>query len=136
MYNPRQHQSCSALLRHSSVVSQWGTFWEVDPPLLDSILLPTCCHQQRKAEQALRVPQAPISDIKPAPMSLHLCCCQEAWAKSARPLGSHFHYRSCYRLLPGPAPSHQVSATEQLGCWCSDLLAQPRCSTTWEERKA
>lgn len=49
--------------------------------------------------------------------------------------GSHLHHSSCWRLLPGPAPSHQVSATEQSGCWCSGPLAQPRCSTTWEGRK-
>jgi len=122
-------------LRHSSVVSQWGTFWEVVPPLLDSSLLPTCCDQPSKAEWAPHVPQPPISDAQPAPMSLHPRCCQEAWAKTAGPPGRHFYYSSCYRLLPGPAPSHQASATEQLGCWRSDPLAQPRCSTTWEGGK-
>lgn len=40
-----------------------------------------------------------------------------------------------FMLLPGPAPSHQASATALLGCWGSALLARPRCSTTWQEGK-
>lgn len=38
-------------------------------------------------------------------------------------------------LLPGPAPSHQASATALSGCWGSALPARPQCSTTWQEGK-
>ena len=63
-------------LRHSSVVSLWGTFWEAALPLLDASLLPTCCHQPRKAEWAPQSHSPP-----PLIYSLHLCRCTHAVAR-------------------------------------------------------
>lgn len=95
-----------------------------------SCLTPACFPHAVTTQERLSALHIPPLTYKPAPLLLHPCYCQEAWAKCPGLPGSHFHHSSStvsylvqLHLIRCSPPSSWAAGA--LICWHNHNVVPP-----------